>query len=91
MKTTTTTYLIPTIWNMYAPIVYRYEKRKKDMRTVFCKKYRKYTTTDCILISISKEYIDNGYAKINGNTLVFKNGAKAILFFKEMKEGGWYK
>lgn len=85
------TYLIPTIWNKFAPIVYRYEQRKKDMRTSFCKRYKKYETTDCILISITKEYIDRGEAKISGNKLIFRDGVKASLFFKEMKEEGWYK
>lgn len=85
------TYLIPTIWNMFAPIVYCYEKRKKDMRTSFCKRYKKYETTDCILISIVKEYIDRGEARISGNKLIFMDGVRAILFFKEMKEEGWYK
>lgn len=85
------TYLIPTIWNMFAPIVYRYEIRKKDMRTSFCKRYKKYETTDCILISIVKKYIDRGEARISGNKLILTDGVKASLFFKEMKEGGWYK
>ena len=85
------TYLIPTVWSPFVPIVYRYEKRKKDMRTSFCKRYKKYETTDCILISIAKEYIDSGEARISGNKLNFMNGVKASLFFKEMKEGGWYK
>lgn len=85
------TYLIPTVWNPFVPIVYRYEKRKKDMRTSFCKRYKKYETTDCILISITKEYIDRGEARISGNKLNFMNGVKASLFFEEMKEEGWYK
>lgn len=85
------TYLIPTIWNMFAPIVYRYEIRKKDMRTSFCKRYKKYETTDCILISIIKKYIDRGEARINGNKLIFMDGVRASLFFKEMKEEGWNK
>ena len=85
------TYLIPTVWNPFTPIVYRYDSRKKDMRTSFCKRNKKYETTDCILISIVKEYIDRGEARISGNKLIFMDGVKASLFFKEMKEEGWYK
>lgn len=85
------TYLIPTVWNTFAPIAYRYDSRKKDMRTSFCKRNKKYETTDCILISIVKEYIDRGEARISGNKLIFMDGVKASLFFKEMKEEGWYK
>lgn len=85
------TYLIPIDWNTFSPIEYRYDKRKKDMRTSFCKRYKKYETTDCILISIVKGYIDRGEARISGNKLIFMDGVRAILFFKEMKEEGWYK
>lgn len=42
---------------------------KKDMRTSFCKRNKKYETTDCILISITKEYIDRGEARIIGDRL----------------------
>ena len=85
------TYLIPIIWNMSTPIVYRYEIRKKDMRTIFCKRYKKYETTDCILILIVKKYIDRGDATLSGNKLILMDGVRASLFFKEMKEEGWYK
>lgn len=61
------------------------------MRTSFCKRYKKYETTDRILISIVKKYIDRGEARISGNKLIFMDGVRAILFFKEMKEEGWYK
>lgn len=84
------TYLIPTTWNAFTPIAYRYDKRKKDMRTNFCKLYKEYETTDCILVSMLKEYIDKGDAVAKGNRLYFSNGIKASLFFKEMLEGGWY-
>lgn len=85
------TYLIPTNWNTSSPIEYRYDSRKKDMRTSFCKRNKKYETTDCIIISIVKKYIDRGEARIIGDRLFFIDGVKASLFFKEMKEEGWYK
>lgn len=84
------TYLIPTTWFTSAPGAYRYDKRKKDMRTSFCKRYKEYESTDSILVSILKKYIDKGDAVVQGNRLYFCSGIKASLFYKEMIEGGWY-
>ena len=69
-------YLIPVVWSGSIPIAYRYEKRKKDMRTNFCKRNKQYETTDCIIVSLAYEY----------DAIVRQDR----LCFDEMKEGGWY-
>ena len=80
------TYLIPVIWYGSIPIEYRYEKRKKDMRTNFCKRNKQYETTDCIIDSLAYEHD----AIVTLNSLSFADTKNASLFFEEMKEGGWY-
>ena len=81
------TYLIPVTWYGSIPVVYRYEKRKKDMRTNFCKRYKQYETTDCIIVSLVYEYD----AKVMQDRLYFDDLYKTSMFFEDMKEGGWYK
>ena len=80
------TYLIPVKWSGSIPIQYRYEKFKKDMRKTFCKRYKQYETTDCIIISLAYEY----EPIVIQDRLCFDNIANASLFFDDMKEGGWY-
>ena len=79
-------YLIPVVWTGSIPIAYRYEKRKKDMRTSFCKIYKQYETTDCIIVSLAYEYD----AIVRQDRICVDDIKKASLFFEEMNEGGWY-
>ena len=79
-------YLIPVTWSDSIPIAYRYEKCKKDMRTNFCKRYKQYETTDCIIVSLAYEYD----AIVRQDRLCFDNIKNASIFFEEMKDGRYY-
>ena len=79
-------YLIPVVWSGSIPISYRYEKRKKDMRTNFCKIYKQYETTDCIIVSLAYEYD----AIVSQDRLCFDDIINALLFFEALNAGGWY-
>ena len=79
-------YLIPVVWSGSIPTAYRYEKCKKDMRSNFCKIYKQYETTDCIIVSLAYEYD----AIVRQDRICFDDIKKASIFFEEMNEGGWY-
>ena len=72
------TYLLPTVWAGKVPMQYRIEKRKKDMRTNFCKMYHKYEVSDSCLEHMLV-YCDD--ARLKGDRIIVTNGEAAAKVF----------
>ena len=72
------TYLLPTVWAGKVPMQYRIEKRKKDMRTRFCK--------DNEFFEISKGWLNcmldfyEGRLIVKDDRIIVANGKDASMF-----------
>ena len=71
------TYLLPTVWAGKVPMQYRIEKRKKDMRTRFCRDNERYIIDRHVLDAMIHSFPS---AREKGNRLFFKNEKAAYKF-----------
>lgn len=72
------TYLLPTVWAGKVPMEYRIVERKKDMRTRFCKEYRKYEVSRFHLEQLLIYY---GDIELKGDRVIMANGETASKVF----------
>ena len=76
------TYLLPTVWAGKVPMQYRIEKRKKDMRTRFCR--------DNEFFEISKGWLNRmldfyeGRLMVKDDRILVTNGKDSSMFFNDI-------
>ena len=76
-----TTYLIPTIFGSRIAMEYRIITRKRDMRTRFWKKKKKYIINTDVLNNLINKY----NLIVKGERLIAKNGKQAYVFSRALK------
>ena len=76
------TYLLPTVWAGKVPMQYRIEKRKKDMRTRFCR--------DNEFFEIGKGWLNRMLdfyecrIMVKDDRILVANGKDASMFFNDV-------